>query len=128
MDCETAWNCKCGGRRVSEADEPARALSRIVSLQRVWGTDAEFLAKHRRKYEATLHEWRLQRVRALIALGRTREARGELSRLGSAPMLYRVLSSLPGNLAHGLVAARRTLQLAVQSPGGPSRPPKTRDR
>ncbi len=119
MQCETAWNCKRGGRRVSEADQSVRALSRIVSLQRVWGTDAEFLAHHRQEYEATLREWRLRRIRALIALGQTRQARKDLRETSNSPLLYRILSSLPGNLARKLVAVRRALRRAVRRPRQP---------
>jgi glycosyltransferase involved in cell wall biosynthesis len=109
LDCETQWNCDHAGERLTRVDDLASATARITVLQRVWGSDAEFLAQHGERYRERLASQRRARARALIALGRTREAREELRQAGNASARERVLARLPGAIAYGLLAARRRL-------------------
>lgn len=110
LDCETQWNCDHAGSRLTRADELTSETARIVVLDRVWGADSEFLARHGELYRRVLAGHRRARARALMALGRNREARQELALAGGAPLAQRILASLPGGLARAFVAARRRLR------------------
>jgi hypothetical protein len=110
LDCETQWNCDHGGPRQTRADEVHRQAARVEVLTRVWGSDPDFLARYGETYRAELAEHRRLKVRALLAAGRTREAREELRRLGHASLTERALARLPGPAARVLLAARRWLR------------------
>jgi len=46
-------------------------------------------------------------ARALLAHGKTHEARAELDFAGGGPITYRLLASLPASLIRGLIRTRR---------------------
>jgi hypothetical protein len=99
LDCETAWQYGHAGPRLTGADRVVAASARLAVLKSVWGADAEFLAQHRAAFERVSSDARTARARALIAEGRTPEARIELELLVGAPWPYRLLAALPGRLA-----------------------------
>ncbi|HEY7413327.1 MAG TPA: glycosyltransferase family A protein [Vicinamibacteria bacterium] len=109
LDCETQWNCDHPGERLSRLDGLGEATARLAVLERVWGSDAAFLEEHGPRFRAVVAGHRRARARALIAAGRTREARQELRRAGQASARERVMARLPGALARTLVRARRRL-------------------
>ncbi len=111
LDCETAWNHGHQAFRLTDADLLTKATARIKVLQRVWGSDAEFLAKHADIYEWTIKEQHVLRARALISLGRIEEAREALQLAGGGPLTYRFLASLPNSMVHNLQRLWRTLAL-----------------
>jgi glycosyltransferase involved in cell wall biosynthesis len=110
LDCETQWNRDHAGARLTRADELYCETARLAVLERVWGSDAAFLARHGDSYRAVVSGHRHARARALLAEGRNAEARQEFRAAGSAGLLDRLLSSLPGPLTRALVGARRRLR------------------
>lgn len=82
-------------------------------LQRVWGTDAEFLRDHREAYERTLFEQRKIRVRYLLAMGSWKEALAEIASPGRWPLADRLLAQVPGRITKKAVAAVRWLKSAL---------------
>jgi hypothetical protein len=109
LDCETAWQWGHAGWRLTDAPEDVQTATRLAILQRVWGQDPAFLARHGAAYAAAVAEQRLRRARWLLVRGRTREARAELRLAGHSPTTYRLLATLPGFLARGLLGLRRRL-------------------
>ena len=88
--------------RLSRADELYCETARITILERVWGADRGFLARHGETYRKVLDRHRLARAKELLARGRTLEARQELRALRSRSSVDFTLACLPGPLAPAL--------------------------
>jgi len=96
FDCETVWQHGHSGPRLTGASTLVKATSRLTILERVWGTNEAFLARHRREFETAIDETRKLRIRALLNAGESGEAKVELGKLfGTAPMPDRIASALP---------------------------------
>ena len=108
--CETAWQHAHEGARLTGAGDLARATAALAMLERVWGADPAFLAEHGQLYARAVQEQRQRRVRALLGLGRTAEARRELRGVRNSPLLYQALSLLPSFLMRGLAWGRDQLR------------------
>jgi GT2 family glycosyltransferase len=98
------------GPRVTDANWVARAESRLAVLENVWGVDSRFLASYGDEYRTLVHEQQLLRVKALITLGRIREAREGIRALNGVPVQYKLASRLPGGVIRSLVALWRSLR------------------
>jgi glycosyltransferase involved in cell wall biosynthesis len=107
LDCETTRVYRHEGPQLTKADELTNAAARIAVLTRVWGQDLDYLAEYGDSYNRVLRQQRLIRIRELLALARTREARLEMRHLSGAPFSYRVLACLPAVIARMLLATRR---------------------
>jgi hypothetical protein len=110
LDCETVWNHGHAGPRLTDADTYEKISARLTILERVWGQDQAFLAKHGADYalrRGTLYQ---QRARWLLCRGRTGEARADLRRAGTGPLADRLLARLPGPMARSLFGLRRLLR------------------
>lgn len=94
------------GPRITDADWVARAESRLRVLANVWGSDRAFLSTHGDEYDALVYQIRLAKVRALIVLGRPRDARREMRELARVPLAYRVASRVPAQCMQALVSLR----------------------
>jgi len=110
LDCETAWQWSHDGPRLTDADRFVRATTRLTLVERVWGADAAFLARHRDEYESVVKQQRLIRARWWIQEGRTSEARRELAQVSGAPASHRLAAALPGPVARRLASARARLR------------------
>jgi glycosyltransferase involved in cell wall biosynthesis len=110
MDCETFWNHDHAGPRLTQADELVSETAKVEILQRLWGSDPVFLETHGDAYRKVLMQHQRAKGKALLALGRTREAREQFKIAGSASPADRTLASLPGPLTRAIVAARRALR------------------
>lgn len=113
LDLETAVQHYHAGPRLTDASRLLRATTRIIELQRVWGSDADFLREHREAYEATLFEQRKDRVYRLLITGQRREVQAELKSSGDWPFLYRLMSTVPGWLTLTMVNATRWVKRAI---------------
>jgi glycosyltransferase involved in cell wall biosynthesis len=105
------------GPRITDADWVARAESRLVVLKNVWGSDAEFLSRHGAEYNAVVYSQQLAKVRGLLVLGRTRQARHEILNLTGVPLSYRLAAWMPGPLVGVLVEASRALRGRIRNTG-----------
>lgn len=111
LDIDTIYQHDHGGPRLTGVNLLEQTTSRIKVLERQWGQDAEFLASHGGAYQRRLDEERLLRIRELLALSRTADARKDINRLHhSPPRSYRILSHLPSVLMQTLNATRRILK------------------
>jgi hypothetical protein len=124
MDCETFWNHDHAGPRVTRVGELASETAKVEILQRLWGSDSRFLEKHGDAYRKVLLSHQRAKAKALLALGRTREAREQFRIAGSASPADRTLASLPGPLTRVIVAARRALRRKrpITPPSRPAAP------
>ncbi len=109
LDCDTAWNWGHDGPRVSDANTPTQVANWLIFLERIWGSDLALLAKHGDLYAEVVARQYCKRAQWLLVRGRTREARADLRRAKSSPLSYRVLASLPGFMAKGILSMRRVL-------------------
>lgn len=103
------------GPRVTDANWVMRAEARLAVLENVWGSDPKFLGKYGNEYRALVEEQKILKVRGLIVLGRTREARGEIRKLAAPPLKYRIASWLPGRLMLSLVSVRRAVRTPARA-------------
>jgi glycosyltransferase involved in cell wall biosynthesis len=110
LDCTTVLNHGHAGPRLTgEQGQLGLISARIAITERLWGRDAAFVSAYPDRYRRVLTELYTSRARWLISHGRTTEARADLRRAGHSSQSLRLLALLPGQLAHGLGAARRTL-------------------
>jgi hypothetical protein len=70
-------------------------------LGRLWGSDLEYLARHRERYQAVVREQHELRARWLLRRGRRGEARQELGLAGGGRLGLRMLSALPAFVVTG---------------------------
>jgi hypothetical protein len=84
-------------------------------MERVWGSDENFQKIHSRDYNRLFRNQKLLKVRELIALGRTAEARTELRCIISPPLWHRVLAAMPGAMVRPMLAIRRLLISKLRS-------------
>ncbi|HEX5501553.1 MAG TPA: glycosyltransferase family 2 protein [Thermomicrobiales bacterium] len=114
LDCETAWQWGHRGHRLTHADEYVCGTTRLTILERIWGRDEAFLARHGDRYREAVAAQHRKRARWLLKEGRTREALAELRSAGGGPPTYHFLAALPGwlipvPLIRRLRGARRAL-------------------
>jgi glycosyltransferase involved in cell wall biosynthesis len=106
---DLSWLNHHGGPRLINAKMFEYSSARITLMKRVWGADANFQKQHGQLYARELKNIQLLKIRELIALGRTAEARIELRDTASSPLLYRVLAAMPEALVGAIMKARRLL-------------------
>ncbi len=86
--------------RLTDATVLVQAQTRIKLLERVWGRDRDFLAKHGVSYREILAQQeracRFYTAKELLKAGRMPEARAAFTALGQCPRSYRLLLRLPG--------------------------------
>ena len=110
MDCETAWQRKHAGPRLTDADRAMSADTAVKIIDRVWGVDDDYLRSHRDEFETVMDGHRGSKVRYLLRSSRRQEARQELGRFFHAPLSYYALTYLPSSLMRFAVAVRGRLQ------------------
>lgn len=98
LDVETEVFHHHDGERLTDLGSFAFVDARLRLLERVWGADRDFLARHGDRYRAASDRLHLLRARILLGHGRPAEARAEVALAGSAPAYYRLLCSLPPSL------------------------------
>ena len=100
MDRELATQHGHRMPRLTDASLLVQKETRLKVLARVWGSDAEFMARNGARYNAIVNEQESARVllRALELLkaGRMSEARAAFAALEAYPWHYRLLLRLPG--------------------------------
>jgi glycosyltransferase involved in cell wall biosynthesis len=115
LDCETQWNCDHDGPRLTQQGGIYFESACITILNRVWGRDPAFLARHGDRFRQVLSAHQQALVRGLLVQGRTREARAQLRAGAAASVSERALASLPGPLTRAILGARRRLRGASPS-------------
>jgi hypothetical protein len=115
LDRETAWQHGHAGGRLTDTSMLDGITTRVKIMERVWGSDDDFLKIHSQIYSSLLRKQKLLKVRELIALGRTAEARTDLRLIGSAPKGLRILAAIPGPMVKTIMAARRLLISKLRS-------------
>jgi glycosyltransferase involved in cell wall biosynthesis len=110
FDCETAIQYGHAGPRLTDANVHVLASVRLTLLDRIWGQDAAFVARHGDRLEQARRAQRLKRAQWLIARGRTREAREDLREAGPCPLSFRMLAALPGPVTRAFLSVRRLVR------------------
>lgn len=108
LDCELAVQGVHSGPRGTDAPEMTHSSVRIELLQRIWGADVPFLAKHSLRYRSLLKDLLVRRARLRISEGQLTEARKDLAVLGG-PLSYRALAYLPSVVVKHLLGFKRRL-------------------
>jgi glycosyltransferase involved in cell wall biosynthesis len=122
LDTETAWQWTHGAPRLTDADEVETATTRIAVVERVWGSDGEFLAREGERVARVLREQQLIRLRGLLGRGQIREARAVLPLVKDAPLSLLTLASLPGPLVRVALALRLAAVRRLHSAGDGAAP------
>lgn len=107
LDCETAIQHGHNLPRLTNANALIQAVTRIKVLERVWGTDSEFLVRHGNAYREVIEDQRRRRkfyaAKKLLKAGRMREARAAFADIAECPISCRVLLYFPGYAVRMLV-------------------------
>jgi glycosyltransferase involved in cell wall biosynthesis len=108
LDCETAVQHGHNMPRLTDADAQVQAATRIKVIERVWGADSGFLARHGDAYhellEAQRRQERFYAAKKLLKAGKMRAARAAFADIAGYPIHYRVLLRLPGWVIRMLVS------------------------
>jgi hypothetical protein len=111
LDVETAVQHGGAAARLSETAPLQAAEASLRILERVWGSDPEFLKHHGAVYREAAEEQRRIRCAALLHRGDVAPARAELRRMDAPPLLFRGLALLPGRVVRGVLRLRQALGL-----------------
>lgn len=96
LECCVATQINHTQDRLTACDELTRPTARVRLLERVWGSDAQFLSTCGVAYRRVLDEQRTLMVEELLNAGRSAEARAELARVERASVRQKCLVALPG--------------------------------
>lgn len=112
LDCETVVYWARRIPRLTNAGLYAVTVAQRTILERNWGRDEAFLAKHGDRYARVLAAKRVALAQWLILEGRASEARAELRAAGGGTVSQHLLASLPDGplprlLGRSLYATRR---------------------
>ena len=115
LDTETAVQWGHDGPRLTDTNEYKMASSRIRMIERNWGGDPAFVARHGERMREILAEQHRVCARWLLGQGRTREARQELRQAPGSRTLHRMMSFLPGPLVHAFFSCTTRLREFMQA-------------
>jgi hypothetical protein len=104
-DLSTQWGHD--GPRLTDGSTCDVSTARLILLDRIWGKDPDFMARHGQRVLNAKRAAHLDRARWYLVRGRNREARTDLRQAGSSPLAFRLLAALPGPIACTLLKLRR---------------------
>jgi glycosyltransferase involved in cell wall biosynthesis len=88
---ETAWQYGHSGPRLTGSPRHVWAAAWLSTLERVWGSDPEFLAEHGDHFRRTVSNAHLMQANSLARHGKMREAHKELRRAGGGLIALRAV-------------------------------------
>jgi glycosyltransferase involved in cell wall biosynthesis len=91
FETETAWQHGHSGPRLTGAPRHVWAGAWLTTLERVWGSDPEFLAEHDDDFRRAVSDAHLMRANSLARHGSMREAGRELRLAGGGSIALRAL-------------------------------------
>jgi len=89
FETETAWQHGHSGPRLTGAPKHVWAGAWVSTLERVWGSDSEFLAEHGDDFRRTVSEAHMLRAGSLARHGKVREARRAVRQAGGGSLALR---------------------------------------
>jgi hypothetical protein len=110
LDVETAVLYMHEGAQLTKLPSAEILKARLRVLDRVWGTDQEFLAHHLNDFNRVVRHHRLRRVMQLLMSGVGDDAKRELQNIEGAPLRYRVACRLPQTLTPALLRLYQTVR------------------
>jgi len=110
LDCETCWVYRHDGPELTKLDYITFLNARIKLLERVWGTDREYLENHGGEYLTVNHHLRRSLIREFLRLGRSKEAQKEIRNHRDVPMKFKLLSRFPGPINRSIFKLRDVFQ------------------
>ncbi len=110
LECETAWQHRHSGTHLTHTDPVTRARTRIKILQRIWGSDPDYLAQHGGEFERVLREQQHFLIRALLLQAKLQEAREMIAQTSEVPLSWRFLSHMPVSVIRNASQARSALR------------------
>lgn len=96
VDTETATQYGHLMPRLTDVSMIDKITTRIQLYTKIWGQEQTFIANHNQIYQKRLAALHLLLARALLKKGFTSEARIVLQSTDNSPIIYRILSLLPG--------------------------------
>jgi glycosyltransferase involved in cell wall biosynthesis len=105
--CDLSIQWGHSGPRLTDENAFASYNARLVLLDRIWGKDPNFMARHGNLFQQVKRTTYLDRARWLLVQGRNREARNDLRHAGASPLTFRFLASLPSPVSSTLLKLRR---------------------
>jgi len=108
--CEMSIQWGHPGPRLTDENAYASYNAKLVLLDRVWGQDAQFMARYENLLRRAKRDTYIDRARWLLVRGRNREARQDLRAAGTSPLSFRLLASLPSPVSSTLLNLRRLMK------------------
>jgi glycosyltransferase involved in cell wall biosynthesis len=96
---DTALQHAHSGQRLTDSTGPKRNDAQLTIMERVWGSDENFLSKFGQIYQNELMSQRITKVNYLLLNGHTGEARKEMKKLDRVPVYQRLLTYLPNSIS-----------------------------
>ncbi|HKB50507.1 MAG TPA: glycosyltransferase family 2 protein [Solirubrobacterales bacterium] len=89
FDTETAWQHGHSGFRLTQLPSHVWGSAWLSTLERVWGSDPEFLAEHSEDFRRAISDAHMMRATSFARHGNVREASKELLHAGGGPSAFR---------------------------------------
>ncbi len=103
IDCDTARQYFHDGPQLDNMSMVNIYKIRIKVLDRVWGTDRQFLNEHGNRFRKRLREQRLLLVEELFDKGMLKELKEELRKTENPPLKYLILRFMPVSIINILL-------------------------
>lgn len=116
LDTETAWEHLHAGPQLTNAAPLTVFTTRLKVLERVWGSDADYLARRGPVYRHLYDAQHLAKIGSMLALGENEAVREELRQPQGARMRRRLVELLPDGLwRSAYLMPSRTQALAARA-------------
>lgn len=110
LDIETTRQLNHPQGRLSQMTSLEKIDAKLALFRRIWGADADFLARHGELYYKALDDLLKQKTGLLLVLGQNQAARFSLSEMTSPPFFLKMLAFLPSSMTLGGIQARRYIK------------------
>ena len=107
LDLDTARQLDHPHGRLSQLANLEKIDARLTLMRRIWGSDADFLARYSGHYQHVLDGLLCQKSGLLLSLGQNQMARKTLLEMESSPILLKLLSHLPATVTMSGIKLRR---------------------
>lgn len=114
LDIETACQYNHGGPRLTDSHPTECARTRVEIIERIYGSDAEFLRNHGAAYHKVLDEQRIKWIKGLIVRGELDKAREQLGMVARPLFLLRLASILPKPAMRTILTVYRSFKQIIR--------------
>ncbi len=112
LDCETARQYGHAGERLTDISDLRRSTANVKIIERVWGQNRAFLARHSDLYRKTIDRARKEKILDLLIARKSSEARAETRLLHHISPVFRLAVWLPSQLGRTVIKVTSLVKAA----------------